>query len=220
MKSPEFTPITTDRLVTVAVDIQNDFTPGGSLAVTDGDRVIAPMNDVMQFTREHGGLVVATRDWHPRRTKHFDKWPVHCVAQTDGAAFHPELDLRAEDTIVSKGTGQTDGYSGFEGETPDRRTLGELAYPRRRGETITLMIGGLATDYCVRKTVLDSLALARRVRERGDGEITTVLVTDAIAAVDLQPGDGQRAIEEMLQAQAIALTSAEIINGAVDVRKA
>ncbi len=98
-----------DRLVTVGVDIQNDFCPGGSLAVPEGDQVIEPMNNVLRYTRESGGQVVLTRDWHPETTPHFDKWPVHCVAETEGAAFHPDLNVKESDIIINKGTGQTDG---------------------------------------------------------------------------------------------------------------
>ncbi|BCW95370.1 MAG: bifunctional nicotinamidase/pyrazinamidase [Fimbriimonadales bacterium] len=171
------------------VDVQNDFCPGGALAVSDGDQVIAPLNRAAQTIVQRGGLVVASRDWHPPTTRHFQQyggqWPVHCVQGTLGAAFHPDLRLPDGAVIVSKGTGaEDDGYSAFEGRTDDGSTLDETlrAHGVRR-----LLVGGLATDYCVRASVLDALKHGYEV----------VVLTDAIRGVNLQPDDSARALQEM-----------------------
>lgn len=217
MNREQTTPLPTDRIVTIAVDMQKDFMSGGSLAVPGGEQVLAPLNRVMRFAREQGGVVAATRDWHPESTPHFDVWPVHCVGSTKGAEFHPDLELEADDVIISKGMGQTHGYSGFEGFTDNGLTLEQIVRPRRRGERVTVLIGGVATEYCVLNTARDNLKVARTAEESGEGTINTVLVSDAVAAVDLQPGDGERAITGLLEARTITLTSRDILAGAVQV---
>jgi len=171
------------------VDVQNDFCPGGALAVPEGDQVIAPLNRAAAWMARRGGLVVASRDWHPRTTRHFKAfgglWPVHCVRETQGAAFHPNLKLPDGAVIVSKGTGtEDDGYSAFEGRTDDGKTLHEVlqAHGVRR-----LLVGGLATDYCVRASVLDALQHGYEV----------VVLTNAIRGVNLHPDDSARALQEM-----------------------
>jgi len=173
----------------VIVDVQNDFCPGGALAVPDGDRVIPVLNSYAKRFSGHGAPVFASRDWHPARTKHFKAWggtwPPHCVQDTPGAAFHPELALPAETEIVSKGTDpEADAYSCFQAETgagmPFAAALGEQGVGR-------LFVGGLATDYCVKATVLDALREGFEV----------VVLQDAVAAVDLASGDGARALDEM-----------------------
>lgn len=145
-----------DNIITIAVDVQNDFCPGGSLAVETGDEVVAPLNHSLTATRHLGGIAIATRDWHPQETPHFEKWPVHCVAQTYGAAFHEDLNLEEQDVIINKGTGQADGYSGFEGKTENQQTIKEIIESLPHGRTM-IAIGGLATDYCIKSTVLDAL---------------------------------------------------------------
>lgn len=217
MFSPEQTPILSDRVVTIAVDMQRDFMYGGPLEVPHAERAITPLNKVMRYTRDNDGIVVATRDWHPLHTPHFDEWPVHCVRNTSGAEFHPKLDLRRTDVIVSKGTGQTDGYSGFEGESDRRERLERIIRPNHRGERVTVLIGGVATEYCVLNTVRDSLKLAKKARHFGDGIIQTVLISDAIAGVESRRGDSKRAIKEMLRSKAIARTSQEILSGGVRI---
>ena len=160
----------------VVVDVQNDFCPGGSLAVADGDLVIGPLNRQIAFAVENGWEIYFSRDWHPAETKHFEKWPVHCVQNTPGAEFHPDLqfpDDPQDFQVISKGMGDTDDYSAFDG--------GML--PRAEH----LYVGGLATDYCV-------LWTANRARELGY-EVT--LLQDACRAVDIKPGDGQRALDQM-----------------------
>ena len=165
------------------VDYQNDFaSPDGALSVPGGEDIAGRINELARS----GGFdfVVATRDWHPRDHKSFEErggiWPVHCVQDTDGAELHPSLERDEVDLIFDKGQNQeTDGYSAF--ETPD---LGDLL--RDKGiDNITVV--GLATDYCVKASGLDAVRL---------GYETTVL-TDAIAAVELESGDGERALDEL-----------------------
>lgn len=172
----------------VVVDVQNDFCPGGALAVHDGDQVVAPLNDLIEEFLQRGDLVVKSRDWHPVQTKHFatygGAWPVHCVQHTHGAQFHPQLSDDPRIVVVSKGLGDEDGYSAFENT--------DLASILREHNIEQIWIGGLATDYCVKNTVLDALRQGFRVN----------LLTDAMRPVDLTPGDGLRALEQMRQAGA------------------
>ncbi len=176
----------------VVVDVQNDFLPGGTLAVSEGDAVVQVLNAwIARFTAA-GLPIAATRDWHPADHCSFlaqgGPWPPHCVIDTPGAAFSPGLDLPVTATIFSRGTRQDDaGYSEFEG-TELHRQFQRLGVRR-------LFIGGLATDYCVLNTVLDALRLGYEVR----------LLTDGVRAVEVQPGDGARAIATMLAAGAVAL---------------
>lgn len=167
----------------IIVDLQNDFCPGGSLAVPGGDRVVNPLNQALRLPWR---LTVATRDWHPASHCSFvtrgGPWPPHCVAGTPGARFHPELDLTRVTTIVSKAMmAEKDAYSGFDGT--------ELARILRQHGVRRLFVGGLATDYCVRATVLDA------IKEGFDA----VVLEDAVRGVEIKPGDCQRAIEEMRQ---------------------
>ena len=203
--------MTTGTTIAIAVDIQNDFCPGGSLAVTEGDRVIAPMNAVLAATRAAGGTVIATRDWHPEVTPHFDIWPVHCVAGTEGAQFRAGLDLTDGDIIVDKGTGTEDGYSGFEGvEHGGTRTLASVI--STAAEPVTVVVGGLATDYCVLKTVLDACALAKQLAPQGE-TVTVQVLRDAIAAVGVQPEDEQAALDRMAAQGAVLVDSRAVVAG-------
>src|SRR6185369_10798351 len=141
------------------VDVQNDFCPGGALQITDGDRVIEPINRAITHFLAAGLPVLASRDWHPPDTGHFlpfgGVWPVHCVRGTEGAAFHPALRLPEGTVVLSKGINpELDGYSAFEGVTDDGRMLMELL---RELEVHKLYISGLATDYCVLCTTLEAL---------------------------------------------------------------
>lgn len=160
------------------VDVQNDFCPGGALAVDAGDEVVPVINGLMgRFS-----VVIASKDWHPRDTVHFDHWPPHCIRGTRGAAFHPDLDVKGIDLVVLKGTANTDdGYSAFEATNED------LAYCLHRNGVTQLFVAGLATDYCVRASALDAL--------RAGFQVT--VITDAVRAVDLKPGDGLAALREM-----------------------
>jgi nicotinamidase/pyrazinamidase len=171
------------------VDVQNDFCPGGALAVREGDQVVPVLNAYARRFRERGFPVYASRDWHPRESKHFAEfggsWPVHCVQGTDGARFHPDLELPAPENILSKGTdANDDGYSAFEGRFPDGSTFEERLI---RDGVDHLFVGGLATDYCVRRSALDAVKSGRRV----------TLLLDAIRGVDLHPGDSAQAIADM-----------------------
>lgn len=177
------------RAALVIVDVQNDFCPGGALGVRGGDEIIPELNRQIERFTAAGRPIIASRDWHPAETTHFQTWPPHCVQDQLGAAFHPALRLPAEALVVSKGTGPTeDAYSAFEARDPAGRTLEEVL----RGVD-TLYIGGLATDYCVRATALDALKSGRRI----------VVLADAIRGVDLEPGDSVRALEEMRAAGAV-----------------
>lgn len=176
------------------IDVQNDFCPGGALAVPDGGRVVDALNRHLETAAAKGWPVFASRDWHPPVTRHFSayggEWPVHCVAGSHGAAFHPNLHLPASAVIVSKGQDpERPGYSAMEAVSDDGRTLPALL---ESSGIEHVYVGGLATDYCVRQTVLDALAAGLEV---------TVL-RDAIAGVDVRPGDSARAIAEMERAGA------------------
>lgn len=196
---------TADRLVTINVDVQNDFCPGGALAVTDGDQVVAPLNELNAFTRENGGMVIATGDQHPETTPHFDIWPVHCVAGTEGAALRDDLEILPEDVIINKGMGQTDGYSGLEGITADGRTIESIITPVGR-ERVAVLIGGLATDYCVLNTALDALKVDPK-----DGELKVMTIRDAVRAVNIQPEDGEKALATMAEAGAEIVDTEDVL---------
>ena len=183
----------------VAVDVQNDFAdPAGGLAVGDGAAVVPLLNAEIAAARAADALVAYTLDWHPTVTPHFAKdggaWPVHCVGGTWGAELHPGLVADAGPR-VRKGAGGEDGYSGFTMRDPlTGATVPTELDGLLRGRGVRrVVVGGLATDYCVKATVLDALAL---------GYETGVLV-DAIRPVDLAPGDGERALAEMERAGAL-----------------
>lgn len=208
-----------DRIVTVAVDVQNDFCPGGALGVDEGDEVVSPLNEVIALTRRIGGQVVATRDWHPSQTPHFNDWPIqeeagvwprHCVAGTEGADFNARLDIHPTDTIINKGTGQTDGYSGFEGATEDGLTIEQIIQPRTPRERVAVLVGGLATDYCVRATVLDAARQARSAATAQQGTIEVYALIDAMRAVNLNPDDETKALSEMQSAGARIIRTNEV----------
>lgn len=181
----------------IVVDVQNDFAdPNGSLYVAGGDRIIDRINEEIRAAREADALVVYTQDWHPEATPHFAKdggiWPVHCVRNTWGAELHPGLDVDGE--IVRKGTEGEDGYSGFTVRDPnsgDKRGTKLESMLRARSIEHTVVVG-LATDYCVKETVIDSTLKGFR----------TMVVTDAIRAVNLEPEDGSKALQAMSAAGA------------------
>lgn len=185
------------RTALLVVDVQNDFAdPAGSLYVPDGEAVVPVINAQIAKAQAAGGGVFYTRDWHPPHTPHFKPdggpWPVHCVQGTWGAAFHPALEVNGP--VVSKGSEGEDGYSGFSVRDPRSgagQATGLDALLRARGIT-TVVVTGLATDYCVRATALDALALGYRV----------VVLTTAVRAVDLGPGDGARALAQLTAAGA------------------
>lgn len=179
------------------VDVQVDFCPGGALAVPGGDRVVPVINRLAA----HFPLVAASRDWHPPETVHFSKWPVHCVRETAGAAYHPDLDRMTIAEEFLKGTSDADdGYSAFEA------TSGDLEGWLRQNGVNGLYVCGLATDYCVRATVLDALARGFAVH----------VVADAVAAVhpDGPPDGGPHALQEMVAAGAHLVHSAMVMASA------
>ena len=181
-----------DRTALLVVDLQNDFAdPAGSLAVRGGEEIIGRINEEVARAREADALVIYSQDWHPEATPHFAKdggiWPVHCVAGTWGAELHPAL--RVEGERIRKGTAGEDGYSAFTVRDPvsGAEVPTPLEAMLRERDVERVVVCGLATDYCVRATALDSRRLG----------FETVLVADAVAAVDLQPHDGDRAMAEM-----------------------
>ena len=188
----------------IVVDVQNDFCPGGALAVENGDEVVPVLNRYIERFADLRLPIFATRDWHPVKTAHFKAyggvWPVHCVQGTHGAEFHPDLKLTPEITIVSAGmAADEDGYSGFLGRDSSGRSLAALL--RDRGVD-RLLIGGLATDYCVKHTVLDGIQEGFQV----------MLIGDAVRGVNLNPGDSEQAIKEMSAAGAIVVRGNDALN--------
>lgn len=196
---------TADRIIAINVDVQNDFFPGGALAVSRGDEVIEPLNEINQYVRAQGGTVVFTGDQHPAQTPHFETWPVHCVTGTEGAALSEALTVLPEDTIIRKGTGQTDGYSAFEGTTADGKSLESLIAPHDK-ERVVIIMGGLATDYCVLNSALDALRI-----DQHDGSLQLLVVRDAVRGVNLQPNDSDEALRTMENAGALIVESNDII---------
>lgn len=177
------------------IDVQRDFLPGGALAVSSGDAVVAPLNQYILRAARQGVPVFASRDWHPRDHCSFKArggpWPPHCVADTEGARFSPDLRLPADAVIVSKATkADADAYSAFQ----DTALASEL---RARGIR-RLWIGGLATDYCVLETVLDA-------RKAG---FDVFVIADAIKPVEVKSGDGARALARMREAGAVLVNAA------------
>jgi nicotinamidase/pyrazinamidase len=179
------------------IDFQNDFTPGGALAVSGGDEI----GDPVRRLADHVDVVVATRDWHPPDHASFEAeggpWPVHCVQGTHGAELHREMDGIDLDAIVDVGREREDeGYSGFENS--------DLARILRDANVDRVFVAGLATDYCVRASTIDAA---------NEGFDTTV-VEDAIRAVEVEPGDGERAIEDMRRAGAKVASSDVVLASA------
>jgi nicotinamidase/pyrazinamidase len=178
----------------LVVDPQNDFCPGGSLAVPDGDAVMPVCNAWLAAAERAAAPIFVSRDWHPPRTTHFLEfggvWPPHCVAGTRGAEFHPALRLPAQAIVISKGMGETeDAYSAFQARDADETPLDRLLRAR---DVRHLYVLGLATDYCVKASALGGLEHGFRV----------TLVVDGMRAVNLQPDDGNRALDEMRSAGA------------------
>lgn len=177
-------------------DLQNDFCAGGTLAVPGGDEVVPVLNRYIELFGKRGLPVFASRDWHPENSHHFRDgggiWPVHCVQGSQGARFHPDLRLPDEAIVISKGMGKNeDGFSTFDGVDVHGKSFHECL---RGLEVDHLYVGGLATDYCVKYTVLDALQRGLRV----------TLLLDAVRGVDLMQGDVEGAIREMVTAGAVA----------------
>ncbi len=183
-----------DGRALLVVDVQRDFCAGGALPAPGAERILPAINAYIAEAQARGIPVYASRDWHPPATTHFKayggEWPPHCVQGTSGAAFHPDLHLPPDVIVVSKGEDPNHpGYSAFDGRTPDGRAFAEDLRMRR---VRTLLVTGLATDYCVKQTTLDAVRAG----------LDAVVLTDAVAGIDASPGDVDRALEEMSAAGA------------------
>lgn len=174
------------------VDLQNDFLPAGSMGVKEGDKIIPTINSLM----DNFPIVIASKDWHPEESVHFDYWPIHCVADTVGAAFPDSLDSNKIQDIFYKGTdNKDDGYSAFEATN---KNLTQYLTEKKVKE---LYVVGIATDYCVKASVLDAL----------NEKIKTYIITDAIKAVNQNPGDDFKALEELKGKGAFLVSSHELL---------
>ena len=184
----------------IVVDVQNDFCPGGALAVASGGAVAATMTRVAKAFAAKGAKVLATQDWHPAVHSSFNdqggQWPRHCVQGTKGAELHPALSLPKGTHIVKKGASpDKDAYSGFVDSDLEARI--------KKANVRRVFVGGLATDYCVLNTVVDALGLG----------FETYVLTDAVGAVDVEPNDGLRALHLMESSGATLVTTGEVIGG-------
>ncbi len=178
----------------IVVDVQNDFAdPAGSLYVSGGEESVGFVNDQIARAVAAGSTVVYTQDWHPESTPHFLKdggiWPVHCVADTVGAGFHPSLNVVDDAIFVKKGVGGEDGYSAFHVRDPETGEVTSTGLRERLEDIEQVVVVGLALDYCVKETAIDAAA-----------SFATVLLADGTRAVNLAPGDGARAVAEMMSA--------------------
>ncbi|MGD0330768.1 MAG: bifunctional nicotinamidase/pyrazinamidase [Nitrososphaeria archaeon] len=180
----------------IVTDIQNDFCPGGALPVSEGDKIIPTVNRYIERFEKANSLVIASRDWHPKNHISFKSrggiWPEHCVQNTKGAEFHPNLRLPKKVQVISKADNpDKEAYSVFQGTGLDALL--------RKNAIKELFVAGLTTDYCVKNTVIDGLAMGYKV----------YLLVDAIKGVEVNPGDSQRAIEEMISKGAIKIDELE-----------
>ena len=168
----------------IIVDVQRDFCPGGALPVLEGDQVVPVLNEYIKLFKKANARIFATRDWHPPNHISFKMyggpWPPHCIQQSEGAKFHPSLKLPDDTSIISKAMDPAkESYSGFDGTT--------LAEELKKEGVARVFVGGLATDYCVKQTVLDAIALG----------FETVLLLDATRGINAKPRDVEQAIDEM-----------------------
>ena len=193
------------RKALLIVDVQNDFCPGGALAVPNGNQVIEPANKVARYADESRWPIFFSCDQHPRNSKHFaefgGQWPVHCIRGTEGAKFHPDLLIPKGAFVISKGLDpKEDGYSPFEGK---RNGILLSDFLLTDLGVTDLYVAGLATDYCVKAACLDAIKYRLRV----------YLLTDACRAVNVKPGDDIRALSEMANAGVEFITTDEVIRG-------
>lgn len=174
------------------VDVQNDFCPGGALAVKEGDKVVPVINSIIgKFD-----VVISSQDWHPEDSVHFEKWPPHCIANTHGADFHPNLDKEKINLKLLKGTAdKDDGYSAFQA------TNVSLTNFLHENKITNLYVCGLATDYCVKASALDAI----------NQGFHTYVITDAVKGVNVNPGDDKKALQEMYQAGCILINSSDVV---------
>ncbi len=189
--------MTDSKAALIVVDVQNDFVdPHGNLYVTDAPSVVPNINEMIAASEAQQRLVVYTQDWHPEITPHFAKdggiWPVHCVGDTWGSELFPDLVIASDAEFVRKGTGGEDGYSGFLVRDPETGKESDTALDSilRDKDVLTVHVVGIATDYCVKETALDA-------RRRG---YETIIYRNCMKGVDLEPGDSQAAIDEMIAA--------------------
>mgnify|MGYP002624728182 CR=1 FL=1 len=183
----------------IVVDVQNDFAdPEGSLSVPGGEAAIPFINGQIAEAAQSEALIVYTQDWHPSSTPHFEKdggiWPVHCVGDTPGAKFHPTLDLVHDAVFVKKGTGGEDGYSAFNVRDPETGHESSTGLARELADRgiEKVAVVGLALDYCVKETAIDAARAGFETR----------LLADGTRAVNINPGDGSRAVAEVVNAGA------------------
>ncbi len=188
----------TDVDALIVVDVQNDFMPGGALPVPEGDKVVPVLNEYIEIFEKKGLPVFFTRDWHPENhisfKGHGGIWPPHCVQNTEGAMFHKDLRMPLDNKfIISKGTSPDfDAYSGFQGTVLE-------SLLRERGVR-RVFVGGVATDYCVKNTVLGAIDLG----------FQAFLLLDAVKGVDVNPGDSERAVDLMLSRGAVGVTLGDL----------
>jgi len=178
----------------LVLDVQNDFAdPSGSLYVQGGDQAIGFINGQIAAAVNGGAKIAYSQDWHPESTPHFQKdggiWPVHCVADTEGASFHPDLDIAEGALVIKKGVGGEDGYSAFHLRDPVTGEESPTGLADRLRGIESVVVVGLALDYCVKETALDAARL-----------YDTTLMADGTRPVNLEPGDGARAVAEMVSA--------------------
>jgi len=180
----------------IVVDVQRDFCPGGALPVPEGDKVVPVLNEYVKKFKAAGALVIFTRDWHPPDHSSFNTqggpWPRHCIQNSEGAQFHPALIIPLGAEVVSKAESKDEAYSFFQGT--------HLAQALHRRGINTLFVGGLATDYCVKETVLDGLT----------EKFVVYHLDDASRGVNVSPGDSARALEEMVARGCKRTTIAQI----------
>ena len=193
------------------VDVQNDFCPDGKLAVPEGDIIVPVLNKYISLFVRNRWPVFASRDWHPKKSAHFKafggQWPEHCIKDSPGAKFHPVLRLPPDAIILSKGMDpDKDSYSAF--QAVDSRG-NEFPHLLKTFAIKELFVGGLATDYCVKWSVLDALKFGFKV----------MLLTDAIRGVDLKPKDSEAAIEEMVNLGAKKMTFEKLSRMLAEERK-
>ena len=184
----------------IVVDVQLDFCPGGALPVPDGDKVVPVLNEYVKKFAAAGAPIIFTRDWHPSNHSSFKSqggpWPPHCIQNSEGAKFHPALIIPPEAEIVSKADTRDEAYSFFQGTN--------LADKLRR-RVHSLFVGGLATDYCVKETVLDGLK----------EHFSVYLLVDACRGVDVKPGDSEKAIQLMVDKGCKSLTRDQVLNAEI-----
>jgi nicotinamidase/pyrazinamidase len=184
----------------VVVDVQNDFCPGGALAVRNGDKVVPRLDRAIMAFADAGLPIFFTRDWHPRNHISFKDqggvWPPHCIQGSSGARFHPDLVIPRGAVIISKGEEpRTEAYSGFQGTDLESRL--------KKAGVVEIFLGGLATDYCVKESCLDALRAGFRVE----------VLRDCVKGVNVEPGDGTRALKAMQEAGAKLTNSQAAIIG-------